>query len=308
MQRSSERLRSHKGLDNVSVREDHAAMTQTTIQRPITYSGAALHSGCECSITLRPAPADTGILFRRIDVEGAPEIAAVVENVVNTDRCTTIGAGNVAVSTIEHLMAALRGMEVDNVVVDIDGPEVPIADGSAGPFVQLIRQAGIAPLDAPRAVKIVEKPTWVRDGNKVAVALPHETFRVSFTFTNDHNHPVLSDLYAEFDVESATFAEEIAPARTIGWLSEVEKLQASGLALGATMDMAVVIGEDRILTPMRFRNEPVRHKVLDVIGDLFLAGFVQAHIICVRSNHYMNTRLAQAITANENAKELTERK
>lgn len=280
-------------------------MKQRTLKHEATFSGMALHSGAECHMTLRPAPGDTGIVFRRIDLEDSPIIPAVVGNVKSTDRCTTIGVGDASVSTIEHLMAALRGLEVDNAIIDIDGPEVPIADGSAAPFVRLIEGAGTVELNRPRQVTVVEQPIWVRDGSKVAVALPHDTFRVSFTFTNDHDHPVLSDLYAEFDVEPKTFADEIAAARTIGWLSEVEKLRESGLALGATMEMAVVISEDRVLTPMRFRNEPVRHKILDVIGDLFLIGFVRAHIVCVRSNHLMNTRLARAIVTNEEVVELT---
>ena len=281
-------------------------MRQSTLQDAVTFSGVGLHSGSKCSVTLRPAPAGTGIVFRRIDLEGSPHIPAVVENVARTDRCTTIEAGSASVSTIEHLMAALRGMEVDNALVDVDGPEVPIADGSAAPFVRLIEQAGVAALDAPRRVVAVDRPTWVRSGDKVAVALPHDGFRVSFTFTNDHKHPALSDLFAEFDVSPEVFVEEIAPARTIGWLSEVETLRKNGLALGATMDMAVVIGHDRVLTPMRFHNEPVRHKVLDLIGDLYLAGFVRAHVICVRSNHAMNTSLARKIAWGKQEAELTE--
>lgn len=281
-------------------------MTQNTLRDAVTIAGAGIHTGADCSATLKPAPAGTGIVFRRVDVEGAPQIPATVENVVRTDRCTTIGNGSVTVSTIEHLMAAFRGLEIDNAYIDIDGPEVPIADGSAATFVKLLEEAGIAALDAPRVVTTVDEPIWVRDGNKVAVALPDDGFRVSFTFTNDHDHPALSDLYAEVDVNPSTFAEEIAPARTIGWLSEVEKLRESGLARGATMDMAVVIGEDEVLTPMRFRNEPARHKVLDVIGDLFLTGFLQAHIVCIRSNHSLNTRLARAIKSGKNAGELTQ--
>lgn len=281
-------------------------MRQSTLQDAVTFSGVALHTGAECSVTLRPAPAGTGIVFRRTDLEGSPKIPAVAENVISTDRCTAIGVGSASVSTIEHLMAALRGLEVDNAIVDIDGPEVPIGDGSAAPFVQLIERAGVARLDAPRLVTAVERPTWVREGNKVAVALPYDGFRVSFTFTNDHNHPALSDLYAEFDVDPGVFADKIAPARTIGWLSEVEKLRESGLALGATMDMAVVVGEDRVLTPMRFHNEPARHKVLDVIGDLYLIGHVRAHIICVRGNHAMNAKLARKIASSTNVEELTE--
>ena len=180
----------------------------------------------------------------------------------------------------------------------MDGPEIPIADGSAAHFVQMIQEAGPVQLDAERRVIKVEEPVWVRAGDKFAVALPYDGFKVSLTFTNDHNHPVLGDQFAEFDIDRQTFCEEIADARTIGWLSEVEALQARGLALGATMEMAIVISQDQVLTPLRYPDEPVRHKILDIVGDLYLVGYLEAHVVAVRSGHELNNRLARAIHAN----------
>lgn len=273
-------------------------MNETTLTKSVRYKGMGLHTGTENTMTLNPAPEGTGVLFRRIDLGPDAFVPAMVQSVSRTDRCTTLQRDDAVISTVEHLLSALRGMEIDNVLIDIDGPEVPIADGSAQTFVDLIEQAGVQEQSRPRRVLTLEQPVWVRMQDKVAVALPHDGFRVSLSFTNDHDHPVLGDLFAEFDLEPEVFRRAIAPARTIGWLTEVEALKARGLAQGATMDMAVVLSEDEILTPMRFHNEPARHKVLDVIGDVSLAGFVQAHIIAIRSSHQLNVELARKLVAN----------
>lgn len=272
-------------------------MMQRTLGREITLSGPAVHTGTHNTVRLLPADADTGVVFVRTDLEGRPSIPALASNVSRTQRCTTIGQGEAAVSTIEHLMAALRGLGVDNVIVEIDGPEVPIADGSAALFCTRIREAGVVPLDVERHVHIVREPLWVRDKDKLLVALPYDGFKVSFTFTNDHRHPSLSDFFAEFDVDVTVFQEEIAPARTIGWLAELKLLQERGLALGAQQDMAIVLSPTELLTPLRFDDEPVRHKILDVIGDLYLAGYVHAHIVAIRTGHAHNNQLARAILA-----------
>lgn len=271
-------------------------MKQTTIGQKVAFAGPAIHSATVNQVTLLPAPDDTGICFRRIDLKHSPAIKATVEHVVSTERCTTIGVDGVHVSTIEHLMAAFRGFGIDNCIIEIDGPEVPIVDGSAAEFCTLIERAGIVRQETPRRVAEVRKPIWVAEDDKIIVALPYDGLRVSFTFTNDHNHPELSDLHAQFDVKPEYFISEIAPARTIGWLSEVESLQAEGLALGANMDMAIVLGETEVLTPLRFHDEPVRHKILDLIGDLFLAGWVHAHIIAIRTGHSLNVKLGEKLS------------
>lgn len=278
-------------------------MRQWTVKQEVSYTGPAIHTGTVNTVTLRPAEADTGIVFRRIDLPGGPTVQATAENVSRAERCTTLREGEADISTVEHLMAALRGVGVDDVAIDVDGPEIPIADGSAACFVEMIQEAGLVELDAPRRVVKVERPVWVRAGDKVAVALPYDGFKVSLTFTNDHNHPVLGDLFAEFDIDAQTFCKEIASARTIGWLSELEALQARGLALGATADMAVVLSDDEILTPLRYPNEPARHKILDIVGDLYLSGYLEAHIIAIRSGHQLNNQLARAIRAQQNALE-----
>ena len=272
-------------------------MNQWTVSREVAYTGPAIHTGTVTTIRIRPAQANTGIVFRRIDLPGCPQVKAAARHVWRTDRCTTLRDGDAEVATVEHLMAALRGFGIDNALIDVDGPEIPIADGSAAHFVDLIQEAVPVRLDAPRWVVKVDSPIWVRDGGRLALALPYDGFKVSFTFTNDHRHPVLGDLFAEFEVDAATFKEEIASARTIGWLSEVQALKERGLLLGATMDMAIVLSEDAILTPLRYPDEPVRHKILDVIGDLYLSGYVHAHIVAVRSGHQINNRLARAIEA-----------
>lgn len=273
-------------------------MRQWTVSREVAFTGPAIHTGTVNTVTIRPAEADAGVVFRRTDLPGAPTIAATADNVSHTDRCTTLGQGAAQVWTVEHLMAALRGVGIDAALIDVDGPEIPIADGSAAHFVRMLQEAGPVPLDAERRVIKVETPVWVRSGDRFAVALPYDGFKVSLTFTNDHDHPVLGDLFAEFDIDTRTFCEEIADARTIGWLSEVEALQARGLALGATMEMAVVLSHDRVLTPMRYPDEPARHKILDIVGDLYLVGYVEAHIVAVRPGHSLNNRLARAIKAS----------
>lgn len=268
---------------------------QTTIAHSFSIAGKGIHMGRSCTLTFSPAPVGTGIAFQRIDLPQQPIIAARPGNVRSTKRCTCIGWGEAEVSTVEHVMAALRGMEVDNCLLIVDGPEVPIADGSAAVFSKKLKETGIVEQDAPRRYLELSHPVWVSDGDRHMVALPSQDLRISFTFTNDWGHAKLSDQFAEFAVTPEVFESEIAPARTIGWLAEVEALQRQGLVKGGSIDIAVVMSEDDIITPLRFPNEPVRHKILDTIGDLALLGFLRAHVICVRGGHQMNALLGQAI-------------
>ncbi len=270
-------------------------MRERTLEKTVCFEGMALHTGTHNTVTLRPAAEGAGILFRRIDLGKDAIVPATAAHVSRTDRCTTLACDDAEVSTVEHLLSALRGLEVDNVLIDIDGPEVPIVDGSARSFAELILSAGIVTQTRERRVVTVTSPTCVSSGRSTLVAIPYDGFKVSVTFTNDHGHPVLGDLFSEVELSPTVFVDEIAPARTIGWLSEVEALKARGLAQGATMDMAVVLSKDEILTPLRYPNEPARHKALDLVGDLALAGFVHAHIIAIRSSHALNTRLAQSL-------------
>lgn len=271
-------------------------MYQTTLAKNAAYTGIGLHSGKDVSITLKPAPADTGIVFIRTDLPGAPRVQAAAANVTATMRATTLEEGAAKVFTVEHLLAAFFAMEVDNCLVEITAAEPPVADGSALPFVRLIEEAGIAELAAPRRYIDVAAEQVIRFPDKFIAILPYEGLRVSFTSVNPH--PLIGIQYGDFEINPATFAREIAPARTIGFMHEVEALQAQGLALGGSLENAVVYDTDKILTPLRFSDELVRHKILDVLGDLALAGRVRGHVVAVKSGHALNTALAKKIAVS----------
>lgn len=266
---------------------------QTTLGQPVSLTGTGLHSGRPCRLTLAPAPADAGIQWQRVDLDGQPAVPAAVEYVADTQRATTLARGPARVQTVEHVMAALAGMGVDNALVQVDGPEPPLADGAAAAFVDLVRSAGVVRLRAPRRVRPVTRPVAVSRGDAHMVALPARGLRISCVFVSDH--PALGTQFAEYAIDPDTFAAEIAPARTVGWLAEVEALRRRGLALGATLEAAVVVGERELVTPQRFPNEVARHKVLDIVGDLALAGRVQAHIIALRSGHALHVALARQL-------------
>lgn len=266
---------------------------QTTLGRTVFFDGVGLHGGQRCRLTLAPAEADTGIRWQRVDVVGRPIIPATVDNVGSTDRATTLRAGTTEVRTVEHVMAALAAMGVHNALVQLDGPEPPFADGAAAAFVRLVEQAGLVELDAPATVRRLTRPVWVSTDNAHIVALPATGFRISYTFVSEH--PALPTQFAEHDVTPAEFRREIAAARTVGWLREVEALRRRGLALGITEDAAVVVGERELVHPMRFPNEVARHKVLDIIGDLALVGPFAAHIVAVRSGHRLHVELARRL-------------
>ena len=268
---------------------------QTTLGRPVSMTGTGLHSGQPCRLTLAPAPADAGIRWQRTDLEDQPVVPAAVEHVVDTRRATTLGLGAARVQTVEHVMAALSGMGVDNALVQVDGPEPPLADGAAAAFVDLIRSAGVVTLDAPRRVRRVTRPVAASHEDAHIVALPADQLRVTYVFVTDH--PALGTQFAEYTIDPETFAAEIAPARTVGWLAEIEALRQKGLALGATLESAVVVGERALVTSQRFPNEVARHKILDIVGDLALVGRVLAHIIAVRSGHALHAALARRLAA-----------
>jgi UDP-3-O-[3-hydroxymyristoyl] N-acetylglucosamine deacetylase len=218
--------------------------------------------------------------------------------VVETSRCTVLGnAGGVRVMTVEHLLSALAGFGIDNAVIDVDGPELPIADGSALPFCRLLAQAGVTGQDQPRRIRRLERPVAITRGRSYAVAIPSERFKLSMTLVNDHRHPALSDQFFEIEPDPTTYESEVAPARTFAFLSEVEAMRRQGLIQGGTPDCAIVVGESEVLTPLRFADEMVRHKVLDLMGDLALLGPIPAHIIGIRTSHQLNNELARALAA-----------
>ncbi len=262
---------------------------QQTLRDKVAFSGIGLHSGKEIDLTLRPADAGTGIVFHRIDTTPPVSIEARTENVISTRLSTTIGKDGVAVSTIEHLMAALFSCGIDNAHVDINGPEVPIMDGSAAPFVEEIRKAGIKTLSRSRRYLVVKKPVIVRDGDKRITVLPSRYYRISFDMHFDHPAINRQSRSMKFDRES--FADDFAPARTFGFLAEVEALTAHGLALGGSLDNAVVIGDTGVLNAegLRFTDEFVRHKILDSVGDFALAGVhLIGHVKSCKSGHELN--------------------
>lgn len=269
---------------------------QTTLAKTTGYTGIGLHSGKDVTITLNPAPADTGIVFVRTDLPGAPRVKAAAANVTATMRATTLEEGTAKVFTVEHLLAVFFALGIDNCIVEITAAEPPVADGSALPFLEMVEEAGIAELDVPCRNVYLPAAQAVRYPDKFIAILPYDGLRVSFTSVNPH--PLIGTQYGDFEIDAATFKREIAPARTIGFMHEVEALQAQGLALGGSLENAVVYDEDRILTPLRFPDELVRHKILDVLGDLALVGRIRGHIVAVKSSHALNTALAKKIAAS----------
>lgn len=266
---------------------------QTTVANTVSYTGIGLHSGRDVTITLRPAPAGTGIVFSRIDLPGAPCVAARAANVTGTMRATTLEDGPAKVFTVEHLLAAFSAMEIDNCLVDITAVEPPVADGSSLPFVRLLEEAGISRQANLRSEIQLKQAVAVRQADKFITILPYDGFRISFTSVNPHPH--IGVQFGDYEITADNFISEIAPARTIGFMHEVEALKAQGLALGGSLENAVVYDDEKLLTPLRYPDELVRHKILDVIGDLSLVGRLKGHVIAVKSSHALNTELAHKI-------------
>lgn len=271
---------------------------QKTLKTSIHCTGTGLHSGGKVSMTLNPAPAGTGIVFRRTDMPSAvSEIRALWSNVVDTRLCTAIANEHgVRISTIEHLMAALYGGEIDNAIIEINGPELPIMDGSAQPFVFLIECAGVVEQDLPRRAIQILRPVSIAEGKRSVTLAPARDFSVEFEF--DFENGALSSQEFFMAVDPATFRTEVSRARTFGFAEEVARLRAAGLARGGSLDNAVVIGNGRVLNKdgLRFQDEFVRHKVLDCVGDFYLAGApMLGSARCIRSGHRHNNIVLRAL-------------
>ena len=279
------------------------SQNQTTLTRSVECAGVGLHSGRSVSLRLCPAPAGSGVIFKRIDLEGTPEVLACWNNVVDTQMCTTLGNGEgVTVATVEHLMAALSGAHVDNLVVELDGPEVPVMDGSAQPFIFLIECAGIKELNAPREVIEILKPVRVELDGKVAELLPSNGFSVGFEI--DFADDAVARQKISIPLVNGSFKKEIARARTFGFVHEVEALRAAGLGLGGSLENAVIVDGDKILNEggLRFSDEFVRHKVLDAVGDLYLCGApIRGHYRGYKAGHYLTNELLKALFADTSA-------
>ena len=268
---------------------------QTTLAATVSYTGIGLHSGREVNMRLLPAPVDTGIVFLRTDLEGHPSIRATADHVTATLRATTLEENGAKVFTVEHLMSALHAHRIDNCYVEMDAEEPPVADGSAEQFFAIIKQAGQKEQDAPRHEIVVDGVYRVDDEEhgRFVMALPYDGFRVSFTSVNPH--PLIGVQYADFVITPELFEREIAPARTIAYEKEVQALREMGLGLGGTIENVIVYNDEGWLNPLHFKDELVRHKILDVIGDLRLAGLVRGHIITAASGHALNTALAKKL-------------
>jgi UDP-3-O-[3-hydroxymyristoyl] N-acetylglucosamine deacetylase len=271
---------------------------QRTIKRPISCAGIGLHSGQKATLTLRPAQPGSGIRFRRTDL--AIEIPASVTAVAGVQHATVLGKDGATVETVEHLLAALMAAGVDNVVVELNHREVPIMDGSSAPFLYLLQEAGVRPLGQPRQYLKVLKPVQIASGDKRVAVYPSDHFKVSYTIGFDH--PLLRHQSRTERVTEQTFADHIAPARTFGFLKEVEWLRQNGLALGGSLDNAIVIGDTAVLNALRFEDEFVRHKILDCIGDLALVGYpLVGHVVAHRAGHALHTALAAELLSDADA-------
>ncbi len=271
---------------------------QRTVARAARVKGAGLHSGQTVELTIRPAPVGTGVLFHRVDLPDAPAIPAQASHVQETARSprrTTIGVGEAQVQTIEHLMAALWGLGVDNLHVDITGVEVPGLDGSAVPFLTLVKEAGIVDQEAPKRVFTLREPLWVHGGDSAIAALPHDHFKISYTLSYDH--PALRSQFVSFNAGDAGFENAIAPARTFCLEKEAQWLREQGLGKGANYENTLVVGEQGVIqNRLRFDDEFVRHKVLDLIGDLSLLGAqLRLHVIALKSGHPLNMQLLKKL-------------
>jgi len=278
---------------------------QRTLRRSVSCTGIGLHSGRKVNLNLRPAEADTGVMFKRTDLPSAPLIPADVHHVVDTRFSTTVGKEGVCISTVEHLLSALAGLGVDNVLVEVDAPEVPIMDGSAAPFVFLVRNAGLTGQSHPRQYYRVKREMAVQDSGRRVSVSPADNFSLSFSIEFDH--PLIRHQAIDFTLSERNFDKEISRARTFGFLADMRRMHEANLGLGGSLDNAVVLDNYGILNDdgLRFSDEFVRHKVLDFVGDLALVGrpvvgAFQAH----KSGHELNNRLFRELLADPSALQL----
>lgn len=277
---------------------------QNTIKKEIHLQGKGLHTGRDIRLRLRPAPRDTGVIFVRTD-KGNTEIKACVSSVSDTTFATTLSSNGVKVGTVEHLLAAFSGLNVDNVYVDLDGPEVPVMDGSAITFVSLILEAGVAQQAKTITCIRIFKPIAIMEGPSQIAVTPYEGTKITYRLY--YTHPAFGEQKMGIDVYRNSFIDELAPARTFGFLNDVEKLRARGLARGGSLENAIVLGQNEIINKemLRFKDEFVRHKILDLIGDMSLLGVpIYGHIIANKSGHTMNVKLLKKILLSRDSWEI----
>jgi len=277
---------------------------QRTLKNVIRATGVGLHTGEKIYLTLRPAVPDTGIVFRRVDLDSPVDIPAKAENVGDTRLSTTLVRDDVRISTVEHLLSAFAGLGIDNAYVDVSAPEVPIMDGSAGPFVFLIQSAGVEEQNVAKRFIRIKRPVEVKEGDKIARFEPFSGFKVSFGIDFDHPAMTSDSRTSEIDFSSTSFVKEVSRARTFGFLRDIETLRDNGLALGGSMDNAIVVDDFRVLNEdgLRYEDEFVKHKILDAIGDLYLLGHSLIGAFSgYKSGHELNNRLLKALIAQPDA-------
>jgi UDP-3-O-[3-hydroxymyristoyl] N-acetylglucosamine deacetylase len=279
-------------------------LRQRTLKSPVTTTGVGLHSGAKVTMTLRPAPPDTGVVFRRLDLPGVGDLKASAQSVTDTKLCSALQGEGVKVATVEHLMSALAGLGVDNVLVDLNGPEVPIMDGSAGPFVFLLQSAGLEEQPKPKRFLRVQRSVEVHEGDKWARFDPYDGFKLTFSIQFDHPAIERTAQSLTVDFAEVSYARDIARARTFGFVQEVEALRDMGLIRGGSLDNAVVVDEYRVLNSegLRYADEFVKHKVLDAIGDLYLCGYpIIGAFSAHKSGHDLNNKLLRTMLADESS-------
>jgi UDP-3-O-[3-hydroxymyristoyl] N-acetylglucosamine deacetylase len=280
---------------------------QRTLKQAVRASGIGLHSGARVYMSMLPAGPDTGIVFRRTDLSPAVEVPARAELVGEANMCSTLVDGSTKVATVEHLMSALAGLGIDNCIIELSSPEVPIMDGSAGPFVFLIQSAGIHEQDAPKKFIRIKQPVRVQEGDKFASFEPYEGFRLNFSI--DFKHPVFksSTQNAVIDFSTTTYVKEVSRARTFGFMRDFDQLRAHNLGLGASLDNAVALDDYRVLNQegLRYEDEFVRHKILDAVGDLYLLGHsIIGAYTAYKSGHALNNLLARKLLEENRAWEM----
>ena len=278
---------------------------QRTLKRIVQATGVGLHTGKKVTLTMRPAPANTGVIYRRTDLNPPVDFPADAKSVRDTMLCTClVNEDDVRISTVEHLNAALAGLGIDNIVIEVDAPEIPIMDGSAAPFVFLLLDAGIEELRTAKKFIRIKETVRVEDGDKWAEMRPYNGFKLDFTI--DFNHPAIdaSTQRYKLDFSAESFMSQISRARTFGFMRDIEYLQSKGLCLGGSFDCAIVVDDYRVLNDdgLRFEDEFVRHKMLDAIGDLFMCGYnIIGEFTAFKSGHALNNKLLQAVLAKESA-------
>lgn len=268
---------------------------QHTIGKDVTYKGLGLHSGMPVTMTMHPAAPGTGIIFKRSDLPGGPEVPAQSRYITNTLRATTLEKGEAKVFTVEHVLSALYALQIDNCVIEMDSPEPPVGDGSAKTFCDIVEEAGVETQDEMIPILTLDTSAAVYEDNKFITALPYDGLRITFTSINPH--PLLGTQMRDVVIDHDSYMKEIAPARTIGFTWELEAMRKMGLGKGGTLENAVVYSETECLSQLRFPDELVRHKILDILGDISLVGPLHAHIIAVLGSHKLNAELSEKLQA-----------